>query len=363
MIELRWPYDGQVLNPRQGTAGPDGLTIEVRGSVRGSATVELAGTTLETSVGEFSLPVTLQPGRTDLLARACGPFGRGEHAVRVWYAPDEVKRYRFSVDDNSFWLRELGRHEQRYPSLFDLPYLANWRRLHERYGLKVVLNIYWATEDGFTLADFPARFRPEFESSSDWLKLAWHAATNKPDRPYEYAGYQEIADDHDRVVEQIHRFAGEATCSPPTVVHWAEVTADGMRALVEREVRNLSGIFRRLRGRHAGVYHLRDERAAIVEACARYIDEETQIAFSALGMVANNTPLEAIEPGLEAIAARPENGGILDYFTHEQYFWEFYERYIPDHWDRVEAMVRWAAERDYQPCWFHEGYLGGPEIR
>jgi hypothetical protein len=169
--------------------------------------------------------------------------------------------------------------------------------------------------------------------------------------------------DLDQVAQEIHRFAGPDTYSLPTVVHWAEVTRDGMQALVERGVRNLSGIFSVRSGRHAGVYHLRDERAEIVEQVGRWIDPDTGIAFSRHDLVANSSPLETIVPALEALAPDPQHADILDYFTHEQYFWDFYVRYLPDHPQRVEAMVRWATEHGYAPCFFHEGFLGGPEIR
>lgn len=363
MLDLTWPFDGQVLNRGQGQASGDRLRIEVRGRLRGRAEVRLNGAPATVRVGEWRATVELRPGCNELVAEADGAFGRASHTIRVWFDPHGRKRYRFSVDDNSFWLREIGRNPGKYPSLFDSFYLRLWRDLHERYGLKVVLNIYYETEDGFTLADFPDRYRGEFEAASDWLKLAWHAQANLPDRPYEYAGYDRVAADHDRVAAEIRRFAGEASFSLPTVVHWAEVTESGMQALIERGVRNLSGIFRVVGGRQAGVYHLRDDRADVVEACAQWIDPRTGVAFSQADLTANNAPLETIVPTLETLTARPEHAEILDYFTHEQYFWPFYVRYVPDHGERVERMVAWATEHGYEPCWFHEGFLGGPEIR
>jgi predicted metal-dependent phosphoesterase TrpH len=51
----------------------------------------------------------------------------------------------------------------------------------------------------------------------------------------------------------------------------------------------------------------------------------------------------------------------MDLFTHEQYFWDFYPHYIPDHFARLETAIRWVAERGYEPVLFHEGFLGGPE--
>jgi len=51
----------------------------------------------------------------------------------------------------------------------------------------------------------------------------------------------------------------------------------------------------------------------------------------------------------------------MDLFTHEQYFWDFYHNYIPDHEQRVEAAIRWVTDHGYKPVFYHEGFLGAPE--
>lgn len=363
MVAITWPLQGQVLNHLQGEPTGDGLRVVVKGCVRGTATVRVNGLETAPVLGEFSTPAVLAPGHNSLLVEAGGAGGHGSHRIDVWYDCHARKRYRFSVDDNSFWLREIGTNPDEYASLFDCFYLRMWRDLHTRYGLKVVLNIYYRTADGFELPMFSDRWKGEFADHAGWLKLSWHALADKPDRPYEYVGYEQVAHDLDLVNEQIVRFAGEPTLAPPTVMHWAEATWPGVKALVDRGVRNLSGIFRKRAGRQTGNYHLRDERADLVEACAQWIDADTGLAFSQADITANNAPVETIEPFLEELTKRPEHAEILDYFTHEQYFWPFYQRYVPDHPERVEALVRWATEHGYEPCFFHEGFLGGDEIR
>ncbi len=363
MIQIDSPVQGQVLNRLQGRPTDDGLLVEVRGRRRGSAAVTVNGQAATLRLDEFQATALLRPGRNTLVAEASGGYGAGRHEVVVYYDAATHKRYRLSVDDNSFWLREIGRNADRYRSLFDCFYLKLWHDLHRDFGLKVVLNIYFSTADGFTLPDFSDRWKGEFADHADWLKLAWHARSNDPDRLYEYAAAETIAHDYDQVAEQIVRFAGEATLSLPTVVHWAEVTRAGMQPLIDRGVRNLTGIFHLMNGRRVGNYHLRDERADLADQCGQWIDEETGIAFSQIDLVGNSTPLDEVAPRLEARVQDPAHAMILDLFTHEQYFWDFYPRYIPDHGERLRAMVQWATEHDFQPCWFHEGFLGGPEVR
>ena len=68
-----------------------------------------------------------------------------------------------------------------------------------------------------------------------------------------------------------------------------------------------------------------------------------------------------IAGALEPLAKDPDRAEIMDLFTHEQYTWPFYVNYLPDHWDRVEAAIRFVTERGYKPVFFHEGFLGVAE--
>ena len=50
-------------------------------------------------------------------------------------------------------------------------------------------------------------------------ELRIRARANDPDRPYQYASAERLTADFDQVSEEILRFAGEETHSPPTVIH------------------------------------------------------------------------------------------------------------------------------------------------
>ena len=50
-----------------------------------------------------------------------------------------MKPFSFTVDDNIRFLKELT--QQRPADMFEHPYLAMYRRLHEQFGLKVQLNL------------------------------------------------------------------------------------------------------------------------------------------------------------------------------------------------------------------------------
>jgi hypothetical protein len=357
-VRIEEPFHGAVLNRRHGEALNNGLKIRVSGRAPLRDRVTVNGKPAQRAGSNFSSEVILKDKETQIAAVSQGDFGKHEHRVRVVWDRHSQPRYRFSIDDNSFFLRDIA--QKKYASLFDCFYLDILRKLHTKYGARFVLNIYYTTEDGFTLAQFPDSYKSQWQDNSDWLKLAFHAHSNKPDRPYQYAPPSQLIADLDKVAEQIIRFAGEQTYSPPTVIHWGMVQPTALKPLYERGVRVLSGYFRLYNGVWDVNYLLDDVRSEYLSRHDALMDFESGIVFSRVDIVCNSTSLERIVPTLEPLAKDPNCAEIMDLFTHEQYFWPFYSNYIPDHAQRLDAAIRWVTEKGYKPVFFHEGFLGGP---
>jgi hypothetical protein len=180
-VKIEEPFHGAVLNRRHGRQADGGLMIRVSGHAPLRDHVTVNGAPVQRAGTKFTAEVLLRQKETDILAASHGSFGLHEHRVRVVWDKHSEPRYRFSIDDNSFFLRDIAR--KNYTSLFDNFYLKGLRELHSKYGTRFVLNIYYATEDGFELPQFPDRYKSEWRDNSDWLKLAFHAYANKPDRP------------------------------------------------------------------------------------------------------------------------------------------------------------------------------------
>jgi hypothetical protein len=353
------PFHGAVLNRRHGEAVPGGLKIRVSGRAALDAPVKVNGVPADRAGERFTAEVVLRDRETDIVAASGDVPGGSSSRVRVVWDKNSFPRYRFSVDDNSFFLRDIA--QKQYASLFESWYLKIYRDLNEKYGAKFVLNIYYTTEDGFELSQFPDRYKAEWRDNAKWLSLAFHAYANKPDRPYQNAPPEKLIADLDKVAAEIHRFAGEATYSPPTVIHWGMVQPAALKPLAERGVRVLSGNFSQRNGVWDINYLLDDERSEYLSRHDALKDFASGIVFSKIDIVCNNTPLDRGVPTLEPLAADPNRAEIMDLFTHEQYFWPFYARYLPDHAQRLEAAIRWVTERGYKPVLFHEGFLGAPE--
>jgi hypothetical protein len=126
-------------------------------------------------------------------------------------------------------------------------------------------------------------------------------------------------------------------------------------------VRVLSGYFRPSNGRWDINYNFDARRSEYVSKHDLWMDFTSGIIYIRDAIVCNSTPVERVAPTLDPLAQEPDRRETVNLLTHEQYFWPFYPRYVPDHAQRCEAAIRWATEHGYAPVFFHEGLLGGPE--
>jgi len=351
------PFHGAVLNRRHGVATAQGLKIVVRGRAPTGVPVRVNGSAARRQGNQFLAEIVLRQKETDVVAVAESGASRHEDRVRVVWDRHSIPRYRFSIDDNSFFLRDIV--EKGYKSLFDCFYLKGLRDLNQKYGARFVLNIYYTTGGDFSLPQFPDRYKAEWRDNAEWLRLAFHAHADKPDRPYQDAAPERLIAELDEVADQIHRFAGEQTYTPPTVIHWGMVRPEALVPLAKRGVRVLSGYFRPGQGGRWDInYRLDDRRSAYLWEHEALKDFESGIVFSRIDLVCNNTPVDRTVATLAPLAENPNLAEIMDLFTHEQYFWPFYTRYVPDHFRRLDTAIRWVHERGYKPVFFHEGFLG-----
>ena len=358
-LQIDEPYHGAVLNHRHGKQTAEGLKILVQGSASAAIAVAVNGVPARREGDRFQAEILLRDKETDVLAVGEDGAGRHESRVRVVWDRYSTPRYRFSIDDNSFFLRDIW--QKNYGSLFDCWYLQMLRELNRKYGAKFSVNIYYTTGDDFCLRQFPDRYRGEWRDNAGWLKLAFHAYADRPDRPYQDAPPEKLLADLDLVAEQIRRFAGPEAYAPPTVIHWGMTRPSALRPLTTRGVRALSGYFRPSNGVWDVNYRWNDEVSAYLFRHDAWKDFDSGIVFSRVDIICNSEPLDKIVPTLEPQIADPDTAEILDLFTHEQYFWPFYRNYLPDHPQRLDAALRWVTDHGYQPVFFHEGFLGGRE--
>ncbi len=89
-------------------------------------------------------------------------------SVTACNTPVDTKYMHLSIDDNMFCFEDLA--ETDYDSLFDQPYFAQLKALHDEYG--AVFSLYTYNK---TLEKLDGKYADEFKANASWLKLGLHA--------------------------------------------------------------------------------------------------------------------------------------------------------------------------------------------
>jgi hypothetical protein len=360
MLKIDFPFHGAVLNHRHGMQTEAGLIIEVSGSAPLDTPVSVNGRPARRKFEHFYAPVELTKFSNEICVSCQGVRGESQHNIKVVWDKHSRKRYRVSIDDNIFFLRDL--YQKKPKDILSNHYLAILKRLHDQFGSKFTCNLFYKTpEDDFNLSQMPDTWKSQFQEQSDWLRFTWHAYGEFPDRPYQFAEADKVVADLTLIKEQVERFAGPESYCPPTIVHWGGLTASALPALYQQGVRVLSGYFIRPEQNYDISTGLDDVRANYLSGHDALMDFDSGIVFSHTDIVINNTPVEEIVPKLAEYVVDRDNAEIMDLLTHEQYFWPFYFNYVPDHEQRMATAFQYMAEHDYQPVWFHEGLMGVPK--
>ncbi len=254
-----------------------------------------------------------------------------------------MKQFCFTVDDNIRFFKELTCGS--YESLFDHPYLALFRRLHQKYDLKIQLNLFYEC-DGFDLSGMTDRYREEWRNNAHWLKLSFHSKLENV-KPYEFSAYQEVFENCKSVQDQILRFATDSSLAQTTTVHYCLATAAGVKALKGNGVKGLLGLYG-------------DEQAPMlsyqntVEEGKRIRGGETVfsdgIAYAGIDVVLNLYSREEILKHLLPLAERR----LVKVMIHEQYFYPDYCNYQPDFEEKLDATFAYLKGQGFCSTFFED---------
>lgn len=258
--------------------------------------------------------------------------------------------YRLSVDDVILGLKDIAEHSE-YTSIFDAPFFALFRDIHDTNGTKVHMNIYYETVDRqFNLTMMPDRFREEWKKNADWLHLSFHARADKPDKPYLHASYDEVKRDCELVQHEILRFAGREVMPPTTTLHWGAVTREGVRALRDCGVKLMQSDFVLKDGEKASLcLYLDAEQVKLVRDNCFWKDEEMDMIFTACDVILNSGTRASIAPRMEEFQRLYPDRPFVDILIHEQYFYPTYKRYLSDYRERILEGVWWCEKHGYRP--------------
>lgn len=346
-----FPVDGDMLNdcdgePRDGRLH---ITVAIAGPVGRSVAVN--GVEASPRDGVYYADIALE-GYSNTIAVADNEYEYNT-SITVYWLKHATNKYRISVDDNIWFLKDIAQHSDVYRSIFDNPYLAVYKEMHDTFGTKVHFNVYYETE-GFNLTQMPDKYKEEWKANSHWLRMTFHALRNDPPKPYQNAGAAEVMRDCERVTEQIVRFAGKEVLDPVTTIHFGEATREGCRALRTFGFRGLAGFFRFVEGKPVVSYYLNDNQTAHLNGRDFWKDHSEDIVFVKIDAVLDRLNMESIVPELERVKARRGEAGFMEILIHEQYYYSHYKAYQPDYREKLMTAAKWASDNGYAPAFLSE---------
>ena len=297
-----------------------------------------------------------------------------------------MKKAYFYIDDTIWVLRDITR--QRPKTLFENPFMKMLKTAHDKYGLKVQLNLFYRTDsfygyDEFSLADVTDAYKSEFTANSDWLKFAFHALEEFPDYPHISATYEDTKKLFGMIEKEVFRFACKDSFAYTVCPHWVPVSKQGVHALADCGVKLLdctagnvteyngdptvlpyghaqrllnnrqpeTKIFTRevaedaIRHSICGYNHLlpKDDES-IFKTCDTIHNDEFNIEFKRYCAICLNLlSYDELDGELAKITGN-EYVGIAD---HEQYFYPDYFAYQSDYADKIYKMCEILTENNY----------------
>ena len=349
-IKFLSPIDGDMLSAYDGNVSDGGILTEVKLSGSPDLKLKVNGITAKYSAGTFTAAIQLKDYKNTI--EAVDSVSGEKAGIVVYWLKNVVDHYRLSLDDNIWFLKDINANAGKYKSIFENPYLGMLKQVHDTFGTKIHINLFYQTE-GFNLSQMTDKYKGEWKDNAGWLRLSFHALQEFPDRPYLTAGYDQVKHDCILVKDQIRRFAGEELMGPVTTLHWGAANVEGCRALKDQGYNALAGYFN-AEGPDTVSYYLNDEKRLNINNRFIWKDNKEEIILSRMALVINTVKLEEIVPYLESLRSSGHRPPYVDLMIHEQYFYPSYFNYQPDFRDKVMTAVKWAADKGYKPAFLSE---------
>ena len=254
-----------------------------------------------------------------------------------------MKTFCFTIDDNIRFLEQLTSGD--YASMFEHPYLSLMRRLHDKYDLRVQLNLFYQN-DTFDLSYMTDKYIEEWRENSHWLKMSFHSRRENVN-PYENSGYEEVYGDCLQVHSEIQRFAGADTLADTTTIHYCLATDEGIRALEDNGVRGLLGLYL-VKGNMRSSYQNTPTQCDSIRRGE--IVRQGGISYAGIDIVLNMYTTDEILSMLPSFEDREH----ISVMIHEQYFYPDYKAYQPDFADKLDATFEYLTTRGYESKFFEE---------
>ena len=224
--------------------------------------------------------------------------------------------------------------------------MSVYKRLHQKYGIKVQLNLFYETLNDFNLAQMPNKFKSEWLENSAWLKMSFHSKIESA-CPYQNATYREVFSDCEKVQREIIRFAGKNCLAKTTTVHCCRATKDGLTALKANGVKGLLGIYG-TKTAPRNQYQSTQEHCEIIRNGE--IVYQDGIAYANIDIVLNCHQKEEILTQLQHL----QNRHLIKVMIHEQYFYSDYSLYQKDFEEKLDTTFFALTKNGFESAFLED---------
>ena len=154
-MKFLYPIDGDDLfSVADGFADEAGLHTKITLEAPAGSKILVNGQLAGEEDGKYQAEVLLDAYRNTVEAE--NPETGEMISMVIYWFKDGYRTYRFAVDDVIWCFENIWKNQDTYTSIFDDPFLALYKDLHEKYGTPVHMHIYYENDDGsFNLSMFP----------------------------------------------------------------------------------------------------------------------------------------------------------------------------------------------------------------
>ena len=355
--EFTFPRDGVMLTETSGERIGDTLKIRVAFTASDNRNLTLNGEPMNrVNHCIYKADAILDSYKNTLTVKDTD--SGEEWSIDVFYLKKGYKKYRFSLDDNIWFLQNLNENKDVYKSMFEDPYLALLKSIHDKHGSKFHINIYYETprHGGFNLSQMTDKYKEEFKANSDWMRLSFHANADKPDRPYIYATYEQAYFEMERVHKEILRFAGEeAFAKTVTTVHWGDCSKEAAKAFRDLGVKAFVSSYNWDNDSMIDIRMYCDaEQCAIIDKYGYYYDKEMDIYHFRYRGGIQHGDINTFRANFDNQKNGMPNYQFRDFCLHEQYFYPEFRGHQPNYFEKLDLAATWCEENGFEPIFMDE---------
>lgn len=355
--EFHFPKDGVMLTYTAGEKVGENLKIKVLFTYSDNRKLTLNGEPMEHSAhGIYRAFIVLENFKTTL--EVVDTESGEKWTSDVYFLKKGYKKYRFSLDDNIWFLQNLNENKDVYKSMFEDPYLALLKAIHDKHGSKFHINIYYETprHNGFNLSQMTDKYKDEWRANSDWLRLSFHANADLPNRPYINTTYEQAYFEMERVNKEIIRFAGEEAFSKTvTTVHFGDCTVESAQAFRDLGVKAFVSSYGWNSDNLCDIRMYCDgEQCLLLQKYGFYYDKEMDIYHFRYNGGIQRTAPENIAAQFDSQHKSNPIYAFKDICLHEQYFYPEFKNHMPDYYEKLDAAATWCEQNGYEPIFMDE---------